>query len=291
VTIAGGFKGTVDFGGQRETGLFDDNIFVAHYDPEGRLVWVNSYQTKLGIYCNDLAVDKDGNILLTGSYGSPIDFGEGDHQASGGLDAGKLRVFVLKLSRAGERVWSQGTNDWNEQDGLAIEADAEGNVVVAGVFRWRVPLGGEIFDSKGGNDIFVKKLDPQGLSLWGVTFGDISEDSVGDLAIGPSGDVVIKGETPGTITFDQTLTAQFVESGAVDPFIATLSGFDGAPISSRMFHGPGGEYVKAIALDPEGWPIVAGTFPMFIDLGIPSGELKADKNNKGDDFFVTKLKP
>ncbi|NUQ74479.1 MAG: SBBP repeat-containing protein [Polyangiaceae bacterium] len=291
VTVAGDFRGSVDFGGQTRTGDFDDNIFVAHYDSDGNLVWVNSYQTPRGIYCNDIAVDNEGNILVTGSYGSAINFGGGEHEGPGEMEAGQLRFFVLKLNSVGDRVWSQGTNDVNQQEGFAIAADEGGNVIVAGVFRDKVPLGGTLVSSNGGGDIFIKKLDPLGTSLWGVTFGGASEDTVGGLAIGPSGQVVIHGETPGTIAFDQDLSAQVTDPPTVDPFLATLDGFDGKPLSSRMFHGPGDEYVTAVALDPEGFPLVAGTFGMFIDLGIPSGQLSESDMNMTDDFFVAKLKP
>jgi len=292
VTVAGDFTGTVDFGGKTETGKFAENIFVAHYDPDGELLWTRSFQTEKGVTCSDLAADKDGNILMTGSYRSTIDFGEGPHEGPQADVMEGSRFFVLKLNSAGAREWSQGTNSGNYQYGLAITTDADGNVIVAGTYYDSVPLGGMEAFSNGDTDIFIKKLGPSGTSLWGAKFGDMSTDTVSAVAVGPSGEVFLQGETQGTITFDQPLTAvPDADAMAVtDPFIAKLNGLNGTPVSSWMFHGPSNEYVTGLALDPQGIPIIAGTFGTTIDLGQPLGVLTSKPKSTGEDFFVAKLK-
>ncbi len=291
VTVAGDFTGTVDFGGKTETGQVVENIFVAHYDPDGELLWTRSFQTEKGVTCSDLAADKDGNILMTGSYLSTIDFGGGPHEGPQADLMNGSRFFVLKLNSAGAREWSQGTNSGNDQYGFAITTDADGNVIVAGTYTDSVPLGGMEASSKGGSDIFIKKLDPSGTSLWGTTFGDTSIDAVTAVAVGPSGEVFLQGETEGTITFDQPLTAQLNDlmSTTKDPFIAKLNGLNGTPVSSRMFHGPGTESGKGLTLDQQGSPIVVGTFETTIDLGSPLGVLASKPKSTGEDFFVAKL--
>jgi hypothetical protein len=298
VTVAGDFKGTVDFGGMAETGQWENNIFVAHYDPEGQLLWTNSYQTELGAFCNDIAADKDGNILMTGSYKSAIDFGGGEHKGpNAGVDA--HRVFVLKLNSAGDRVWSQGTNDVDHQQGIAIATDSVGNVVVAGNFSDKVPLGGtEVVPTAGYSDIFVKKLRPDGAAFWGKTFGGGSDDLVGSVVIGPAGEVVIEGSTLGEIVLKELLVADFdamMITQTADPIIATLDAFDGEPLAGRIFHGPTNESITGLTLDPQGYPIVIGTFDTTINLGVPDGDLtaKTDPNDvtPTEDIFVVKLSP
>jgi len=63
------------------------------YDPAGNLRWVNQYEGEgLGAYCADLALDRDGNVMVL--FGVVVDSGERD-------------FATLKYSASGESLWER----------------------------------------------------------------------------------------------------------------------------------------------------------------------------------------
>src|SRR5262249_27347676 len=67
-------------------------------------------------YAAAVAADGSGNVLLTGSYDGPIDFGGGPLTFTGVDDA-----FVAKLTPGGAIVWSAGFG--TSASGAALEAN------------------------------------------------------------------------------------------------------------------------------------------------------------------------
>ncbi|WP_437553666.1 hypothetical protein WME97_19070 [Sorangium sp. So ce367] len=95
-----------------------------------------------------LAVDADGNILVTGGFDGTVDFGGGPLVGTGNIDA-----FVLKLDPVGNHLWSRRFGDLSSvveaQVGLAIAADASGNIAIEGRFGGTTDLGGGPVTSEG----------------------------------------------------------------------------------------------------------------------------------------------
>lgn len=85
------------------------------------------------------------------------------------------------------------------------------------------------------------------------------------------------------------LDQKLVAKSAADAFIARLNGSDGAPSVSRIFQAPGPQLLTGLAVDMEGFPIVASWFTQSIDLGPGAGQLTADDNGFGT-LYVAKLK-
>jgi hypothetical protein len=69
--------------------------------------------------------------------------------------------------------------------------DATGNIVIGGVFRSSIDLGGGRLRGAGGADIFVAKFDPAGNHLWSKRFGGAGDQSITGMALDSVGDIVI----------------------------------------------------------------------------------------------------
>lgn len=78
---------------------------------------------------NDIAVDKAGNVYVTGYYQSnPLDFGvTASLTNAGGSDA-----FVAKYDAAGNEVWIKGIGGTGSDKSNAIAVDEAGNVYITG---------------------------------------------------------------------------------------------------------------------------------------------------------------
>lgn len=296
VTMAGIFLNELDIEGELLKGsLLSASVFLAHYDPDGALLWAKSFSTSLGVECAAVTADQEGNILLTGVYRSKISFGGGDHTAEGD------RFYVLKMSRDGALVWSRGTNSGNNQIPAAIATDAAGNVFVGGSFSGLVNLGsGDISTMEGTTDMFLQKLNSAGTPQWGRSYASPDQDSLLAIEVDSAGDLVIAGDTFGPITFEQTheqplptpdLDPMSPGKPARDAVLARLRGADGEPIASRTFKGTGDDSLNALAIDQADFPIVTGTYFKSIDLGLGPGPGALMGDNGLGTIYVVKMAP
>jgi len=233
-----------------------------------------------------VAVDKSGNVLVTGFFDGSIDFGGGPLTSPNGR-----AIFVAKFSGVnGSHVWSKGygaSTGGGEPNAIAV--DASGNVIVAGRFTGTLDFGGGALTSSAAIDIFVAKLSGvDGSHLWSKVFlGSNTLDAPG-VAVDAAGNVLVSGGFHGTTDLGG---GPLIGGGSVAIFVGKLSGADGSHLWSKAF---GGMYNDAfschgIAVDASGNVIVTGRFwvdggstTVTVDFG--GGPLTI-----GDAIFVAKF--
>jgi hypothetical protein len=179
-------------------------------DALGRLLWSKSF-------FGALAFDTAGNLVLTGALSEASDFGGGPLESRGGSD-----VFVAKLSASGEHLFSRAFGDPAEQQrGEAISVDAQGNLLLAGVFDGTLDFGAGSplaaaacpTDAWCNTSGFVAKLGSEGRVLWSRALGPMRtiDGAAGDAL----GNVVLSGALPGGVTpFRNAWLSAFDASGA-----------------------------------------------------------------------------
>jgi hypothetical protein len=154
IVMTGMFYGTLDFGGGPLTSAGSTDIFLAKLDPTGAHLWskrVGSTSSDLG---NGVAVDSNGNVVITGDFFGTVDFGSGPLTSTG------LDTFVAKYSASGANLWSKRFGGTSSTPGNGVATDRSGNVGVTGNFQGTVDFGGGPLTSAGGLEIFVLKLAP-----------------------------------------------------------------------------------------------------------------------------------
>ena len=130
-----------------------------------------------------IAVDGDGNVLVTGQFRDTVDFGGGPITSLGGDD-----IFVAKFDAGGTHVWSHGFGSFTRDKGLGVSVDADGNVLVTGSFASHhgigtIDFGGGPIVSSGKSDLFVAKFDPDGNHLWSHGFGGPTSSSLSSTPV------------------------------------------------------------------------------------------------------------
>ena len=83
VFIAGSFQETVQFGNDvslTSNGWID--TFIAKYDISGNCIWAINMGGEYDDYCCSIALDENGNIYGTGSFGRLADFDPSDEVAN-----------------------------------------------------------------------------------------------------------------------------------------------------------------------------------------------------------------
>lgn len=150
--------------------------------------------------------DSQGNVYTTGYFTGSVDFDPGPGTLI--LNAAlTLDIYVAKFDSSGNILWAKGMgNAPNNDRGLGISLDADGNAFVTGVFFNTVDFdpGPGVFNmtSAGGSDVFVLKLDSNGNFIWAKRIGGVSTDSGESIYVDNNGYVYTAGSYATTVDFD-----------------------------------------------------------------------------------------
>ena len=217
VLATGTFDGSVDFGDGPLTADYVD-IFVAKYSgADGAHLWSKQFGDTWDDEGIQVAVDGSGDVLVTGYFGTTVDFGGGLLNTAGYLD-----IFVVKLSGVdGAHLWSKRLGNTKPDGGMGVAVDGNGDVLVMGFFEQTVNFGGEPLTSAGAEDIFVAKYSGvDGSYFWAKRFGGPGYEWRGGLAADTSDNVLVTGFFYETADFN----GEFLTSaGEEDIFLVKLS--------------------------------------------------------------------
>lgn len=237
IWITGSFEGTVDFDPGTGTsplisaGAWD--IFVTKRSADGELVWagrmggVENFDTGY-----DIAVDAEGNAIVTGSF-----FGSGDFDPGAGVHTltasslGSDEVFVQKLSPAGEFLWAKALGGEGADLGYGVGVTSDGRVLLTGFFSGTADLDPDptaVFELTTGSsnffDAFLCELDPDGAFLGASQFAGAGSIATQPIAIGPDDAVTIAGHFESTVDMDPGAAEVLVtSSGFRDAFVVRLA--------------------------------------------------------------------
>ena len=230
IYTAGYFEQTVDFdpsaGTTNLTSAGRSDVFVSKLDSSGNLVFAKRFgaaETDVGL---SVAVDSTGNVYTTGYFEQTVDFDPGagttDLTTGGGSD-----VFVSKLDASGNLVFAKRFGGSNDDGGISISVDSNGNIHTTGYFEERVDFdpgaGTSNLTSAGGTDVFVSKIDSSGNLLLAKSFGGTANDVGRSIAFDSTGNIYTTGEFAGTVDFDPgTGTTNLISAGGNDVFILRL---------------------------------------------------------------------
>lgn len=203
----GFFVGIVDFGPTTLNGGAG-NVFVTKQKPNGDFVWALKVGPGKG-YGQGIAVDKSGNVYVTGFFEKTVDFDPG----TGVTElTSKYRddAFVLKLDPNGKFLWvvHLGGDD-AEDEGHHIGFDASGNVLIGGMFQDTIDFdpGPGVYNlgtvSKYSRDGFILKLNPDGGFIWAKQLtGSGSVKKVSSFASDDENNIYLTGRHHKTTDFD-----------------------------------------------------------------------------------------
>jgi hypothetical protein len=277
VYITGSFQETVDFDPsitvQNATSQGLEDIFVQKLNTSGDLDWVKTYgsdSTDIGV---GLYVNEGGNIAVTGTYSKSISFdllsSIYDKTAIGEQD-----IFVLNLDNSGNTLWAEGyggnLRDW----GRSI-VEHNDTIYVTGDFEAIVefnPTGSSITKtSEGWTDIFIMKINPNGITEWVNSYGEVSRDGGFALALDHSNSVYVTGLFDNTVDFNPDGGGDIITSnGSFDSFVQKLNS-NGSVIWTKTFGGIGTEQAHALAVTEKNEIITTGFYTGTVDFDPATG--------------------
>jgi hypothetical protein len=146
VYVAGFSSGSLD----GHPGAGGDDAFLAKFDSSGTWQWTTLLGTPGNETASEVAVDRGGNVHVTGSTSGSLH----DNPNAGGDDA-----FLAKFDSTGVRQWTTLLGSGGNEVAGSINVDGDGNIYVTGYTSGS--LGSN--SNSGDYDVFLVRYGPDGL--------------------------------------------------------------------------------------------------------------------------------
>ena len=269
------------------------DAFVAKLAPDGRLLWLTYLGGRDIEAISSLALGADGAPTVAGETGSqdfPVTAGAFRTAWPAACAQNDCRsAFVARLAPDGSSLrWATLFDGSSSTWVTDLAVDAAGDVAMVGTttrsdFPTTLGALGTAGRSTpaGSDDGFAAKLDTGGGRLeWSGRFGGEHIDEPRAVALTSSGDLLVGGQTwsnefpttPGAAqrSCDGANRPQYALCN-IDGFVMRIPGAVTEPTYSSYLGGLRQDGVQAVAVDPDGRALVAGTtgsddFPAGTDL-------------------------
>ncbi len=218
-------------------------------------------------YANDMALDDEGNIYITGytaSVNFPVTPGVYQEDMMAGSN-GYPDIFVSKFDATGQNlIFSTFIGGFMDDFAEGIAVDSDKNVFITGYTSKSstFPFTKNAYDTipEGGYDVFVIKLDSSGSNLLFSTYlGGEKDDYAQDICLDSKGNPYITGYTTsfgGFPVSDFAFQQEF--KGEYDIFLAKLTSTGDSLMFSSIYGGYDDDFGQAIKIAPDGNPYVIG---------------------------------
>ena len=260
VYVAGAFEQFGSWGTQSIPSYGSTDIFMTKYSQSGKPVWVLKQGGSSADAASSIAMDIDGNLLMTGSFRGTGTFGQGNTLTSNGIDD----IFLSKVNPSGNVIWSKRAGGTDQDVAYAITSDNSGNIYLAGYFRGTItfPNSSISLTSFGGTDALIAKYDSAGNVLWAKSGGGIGNDFAYGISLNGS-NIAIVGQFDGNSTFS---SSNLSSSGLSDIFIAEYNSVNGAMNWVNKYGGAGTDIGFSITTAQSDY-VITGQFSNLISAG------------------------
>ena len=273
IYLTGMYDGIVDF--DPDTGISNlisignNDIFLAKYDANGNYIFAKSFGGVLVDTGASIAIDGNGNIILTGIFSDTVDFNP-DIAVNNLISSGGFDLFYAKYDVNGDFIWAKKIGGLGDDYGYSIATDLLGNIYITGFFRDTVDFnsgsGINYLISNGGNDIFYSKYDSNGNYLWANQIGGIGFDESVCLKVDSSGNSYIVGRFRDTVDFDPSSVTNSLSSAGVNDIFFAKYDSGGNYLWSVSLQGDNGDLGRCIDIDEIGNCFIIGDFKGSIDI-------------------------
>ena len=235
--------------------------------------------------CRAVALSPSGIIALGGSTRSSDFPVLGAFQAR---TAGFLDGFVVQLDSTGSTLISSSYLGGIGEDQISsLALDGGGSVYVAGTTSTQAnfpgSLAGVITKNGAGRNGFACKLAPVIVSVtWCSIVGGSGDDYVNALALLPSGEVVVAGQTT-SVNLPVVNAVQSIFQGALDGWFAVLSSTGGQWETVSYSGGSAGNSVNAVVAFQDRVLLAGSTTAQ--NLQVTAGALQSASGGGGDGFL------
>lgn len=284
IFISGSFSNTVDFdplgSSTAQTSVGGKDAFMAKYDMDGELIWVETYGSALFENGRILDIDQDGNIYLSIRYNGEIDVDPGAGEVIISPQAGAADAVLVKYNSSNEYQWHYAISSADNDNITCISVASNGKVAV----------GSTVNGSASGfsqHDMQLSMLGSDGSLDWEYNFSNYEqENSISKIKFADANaSIYVGGRIRGETAFDPADENDVTDPLFADPFLAKYQVNDGGLLWARTIKSAGTQdFLTGLALAGNA-VFVAGSFN--ISATFDPGDFSTQKVSAGgSDIFL-----
>ena len=185
----GQYIGPANIGNYTFQGFGLQDVVVQKYSPSGNLLWATDFGGTQSDYSQKMTYDGQGAVWITGQFSGTMTAGAFTLTSAGGSD-----VYLVKIDAAsGAILYAQRAGNSGNDVGMAVAADANGNILLSGTFNTNFNFGSVSISGLGTYEVFLVKLTNAGVPLWGSGIKGTSIETMWSLAVDANGNSYIGG--------------------------------------------------------------------------------------------------
>ncbi len=146
---AGMFKGVLNGGPVHSTGDKDNDGVLAHYSPEGKLLWSHVLQGPATDYCLGVATDNTGRCFVTGEFSETATFAGQTLKTQGATD-----IFTAAFDEKGGLEWLLPTGGAKGDNAYCMAWHPSGRLIFSGACVAPATFGSQTMTSPGGAEAY-----------------------------------------------------------------------------------------------------------------------------------------
>lgn len=268
IFLAGEFWVELDIQGRSITTKGDNprGLFLAKFNQFGTLEWLEHLQGTGISEITNLAISKEGEILVSGFFETELSIAdETTINSEVGIDG-----FLLKLDQEGDVIWVK------EQSGLgnirpqALDILADQSIVLGGVFNNQLIVESDTFRAASNDlDLFLLNYDQNGKFKWSKKVGGVFDENISDISINEfDNSIWLTGSFTGVLEIEETILES--TGGKPDIFLLQLDsngillkskriGGNATQIPTKIF--PSTNTIEIVGIYAGSWSIDGLNFP------------------------------
>lgn len=285
IIIAGSFTNNVNFdplgSGISRTSAGGKDAFLAKYNSNGELIWINTYGSHFFDFGEKVAIDEDDNIYFGIRFFGDIEVGSIDNPEVIEGQPGGSNVVLIKCDSNGNYLWNYHTFSSGNSNITAVEVGSNG----------KIALGTTINGDNAGiekKDMQLTLLSANGELDWKHHFQNFDySNEISSCLFSPDGSFIyIAGRIQGVTEFDFSETgSQVVSPLFADPFFAKYETSSGNLVYAKSIESAGIEDYTAGITTAGAAFIIVGSFDNYINF-VP-GNFETQYMSQGEmDLFM-----
>lgn len=294
IFVAGIFSGTSTFENTTLTSRGSYDIYLAKYNSQGQLLWVQQAGGTLYESVHGLCVDATGSAYITGELNNHVDVDIGSSRIA--ANPGQGGFFLAKFNSQGNTVWVRCAYDLNGYGNISnsVATDGSGNVYLSGIISSSTRFDHLILNSNFNGNMFIAKYNTQGIIQWvknNIGSVEYYPNFSKNIAVTSTGQIYLAGKYRRGFTLGSTALPDPAPALNEDDIYIAKFDSQGNPIWIKPFIGLGFEACNGLTLDRIGNIILAISFHKTISHANHKFTVNGPQTNSNSDVLILKYTP